>query len=90
MVTPDRVFSPSVNGFGAPRIYGHDGVEALEKIREEQSMVDATHLMNLDATRSEGAPYLDFVWLWEGSAKGYAEKEHVHDFDEFIGFIGVK
>jgi mannose-6-phosphate isomerase-like protein (cupin superfamily) len=67
--------------------------ETLAKIKQEQeeqqSMVDATHLLNLDTTRSEGAPYLDFVWLWEGSAKGYAEAEHTHDFDEFIGFIGV-
>ena len=67
--------------------------EALAKIKQEQekqqSMVDATHLLNLDTTRSQGAPYLDFVWLWEGSAKGYAEAEHTHDFDEFIGFIGV-
>jgi mannose-6-phosphate isomerase-like protein (cupin superfamily) len=68
--------------------------EELAKIkdeqRKEQSMVASTHLLNLDSTRAEGAPYLDFVWLWEGSAKGYAEKEHIHDFDEFIGFIGVK
>ncbi len=68
--------------------------EMLERIKEEQrteqSMVDSTHLLNLDTTRSEGAPYLDFHWLWEGSAKGYAEKEHIHDFDEFLGFIGVK
>jgi hypothetical protein len=67
--------------------------ETLAKIKQEQeeqqSMVDATHLLNLNTTRSEGAPYLDFVWLWEGSAKGYAETEHTHDFDEFIGFIGV-
>ncbi len=67
--------------------------EMLAKIKQEQaeqqSMVDATHLLNLDTTRSEGAPYLDFVWLWEGSAKGYAEVEHTHDFDEFIGFIGA-
>lgn len=67
--------------------------EELDRIRreheEQQSMVDSTHLLNLDTTRSEGAPYLDFHWLWEGSAKGYAEAEHTHDFDEFIGFIGV-
>ena len=68
--------------------------DMLEKIREEQkvqqSMVPSTHILNLDTTRTEGAPYLDFHWLWEGSAKGYAEQEHIHDFDEFIGFIGVK
>ena len=67
--------------------------EELDRIRREQeaeqSMVDSTHLLNLDTTRSEGAPYLDFHWLWEGSAKGYAEAEHTHDFDEFIGIIGV-
>ena len=68
--------------------------EELAKIREEQpkekTMVDSTYLLNLDETRAEGAPYLDFHWLWEGSAEGYFEGEHIHDFDEFIGFIGVK
>jgi mannose-6-phosphate isomerase-like protein (cupin superfamily) len=68
--------------------------EVLAKIKEEQktqqSMVPSKHILNLDTTRIEGAPYLDFHWLWEGSAKGYAEQEHSHDFDEFLGFIGVK
>jgi len=68
--------------------------DVLAKIKEEQqkeqSMVDATHLLNLDASRSKGAPYLDFVWLFKGEAKGYAEKEHTHDFDEFIGFVGTR
>lgn len=67
--------------------------ELLAKMKKEQkeqkSMVEAIHLLNLDTTRSEGAPYLDFVWLFEGSAEGYAEAEHTHDFDEFIGFIGA-
>jgi mannose-6-phosphate isomerase-like protein (cupin superfamily) len=51
--------------------------------------VEATRLFNLDSTRAEGAPYLDFVWFWKGSANIYAEQEHVHPFDEFIGFIGT-
>jgi mannose-6-phosphate isomerase-like protein (cupin superfamily) len=58
--------------------------------KKQQSTVETTRLVNLDTTRAEGAPYLDFVWLWKGSAKGYAEQEHIHDFDEFIGFIGTK
>ena len=61
--------------------------QAREKL---QSTVESTRLVNLDTTRVEGAPYLDFVWLWKGSAKGYSEVEHTHDFDEFIGFIGSK
>ncbi len=68
--------------------------DVLAKIREDQekqqSMVDSTHLLNLGAARAEGAPYLEFHWLYPGSAKGYAEEEHVHDFDEFIGFVGTK
>ena len=52
--------------------------DVLAKIKEEQqkeqSMVDATHLLNLDASRSKGAPYLDFVWLFRGEAKGYANR----------------
>ena len=58
--------------------------------KKEPSTVETTRLVNLDTTRTEGAPYLDFVWLWKGSAKGYTETEHLHDFDEFIGFIGTK
>jgi len=33
---------------------------------------------------------MDFVWLWKGSSKEYVESEHVHNFDEFIGFLGTK
>lgn len=63
----------------------------LQEAREKGDYtVEATRLFNLDTTRAEGAPYLDFVWFWEGSANIYAEQEHVHDFDEFIGFIGTK
>jgi len=68
--------------------------DVLAKIKEDQrvqqSMVDSTHLLNLDTTRSEGAPYLDFHWLYKGEAKGYAEQEHIHDFDEFLGFVGSR
>jgi quercetin dioxygenase-like cupin family protein len=63
----------------------------LQEAREKGDYtVEATRLFNLNTTRAEGAPYLDFVWLWKGSANIYAEQEHVHDFDEFIGFIGTK
>ncbi len=69
-------------------------VEMAEKMKtakkKEASTVESTHLFNMDTTRIEGAPYLDFVWLWKGSATGYAETEHIHDFDEFIGFIGTR
>jgi mannose-6-phosphate isomerase-like protein (cupin superfamily) len=68
--------------------------EMAEKMKtakkKEPSTVESTRLLNMDTTRVEGAPYLDFVWLWKGSAKGYAEAEHTHDFDEFIGFIGTQ
>jgi hypothetical protein len=68
--------------------------EELAKIREEQpkekTMVDSTFLLYLDEEKAEGAPYLNFHWLWEGSAEGYFEVEHIHDWDEFIGFIGTK
>ena len=61
-----------------------------EPPKKEPSTVESTRMFNLDTTRSEGAPYLDFVWLWKGSAQGYTEAEHTHDFDEFIGFIGTR
>ncbi len=60
-----------------------------EARKREPSTVETTRLADLNTTRSEGAPYMDFVWLWKGSAQGYAEAEHIHDFDEFIGFIGA-
>jgi quercetin dioxygenase-like cupin family protein len=58
--------------------------------KKEASTVEGTRLVSLDGMRLEGAPYMDFVWLWKGSAKSYAESEHVHNFDEFIGFIGTR
>ncbi len=61
-----------------------------ETQKKEPSTVEATRLLSLDGTRLEGAPYMDFVWLWKGSSKDYVESEHIHDFDEFIGFIGTK
>jgi quercetin dioxygenase-like cupin family protein len=67
--------------------------EVLARIRAEhraqQSMVDSFYLVNLDKSRMDGAPYLDFHWLYKGEAKGYAEQEHTHNFDEFLGFVGT-
>jgi mannose-6-phosphate isomerase-like protein (cupin superfamily) len=63
----------------------------IKKMQEKsQSTVEGTRIVDLDTTRAEGAPYMDFVWLWKGSAKGYSEEEHTHNFDEVIGFIGSK
>ncbi len=68
--------------------------DVLAKIKAEQkkqqSMVDSFYLVNLDKSRMDGAPYLDFHWMFKGQAKGYAEQEHTHDFDEFLGFVGIK
>lgn len=68
--------------------------EMEAKMKEErlkqQTTVEATRLLNMNTKRIEGSPYLDFVWLWKGNAKGYNEKQHYHEFDEFIGFIGTK
>jgi hypothetical protein len=74
----------------APEITPEMAKKMEEARQKSKSTVETTHLLNLDTTRAEGAPYLDFVWLWKGSAESYAEREHVHDFDEFIGFIGTK
>jgi quercetin dioxygenase-like cupin family protein len=60
-----------------------------EAQKQEPSRVEGMRLINMDGTRLEGAPYADFVWLWKGSSKTYAEEEHIHDFDEYIGFIGT-
>jgi hypothetical protein len=59
-----------------------------ETNRKISSTVTSTRLLDLDQV--EGSFYTDFVWLWKGSAKGYSEQEHSHDFDEVIGFIGSK
>src|SRR5512143_993907 len=58
-----------------------------EMQRKSQSTVEGTRIVDLDTTRADGAPYMDFVWLWKGSSKGYVEEEHIHDFDEAIGFV---
>jgi mannose-6-phosphate isomerase-like protein (cupin superfamily) len=61
----------------------------MKQMREKtQSTVESTRIVDLDNSRTPGAPYMDFVWLWKGSAKGYTEQEHAHTFDEVIGFIG--
>lgn len=50
--------------------------------------MEATRLMDLD--KIEGAPYIDFVWLWKGSEKGPDHAEHSHDWGEAFGFVGSK
>jgi hypothetical protein len=63
----------------------------MEGTRQKSaSTVKATRFINMNSTRLEGAPYMDFAWLWKGSSKEYVESEHVHDFDEFIGFLGTR
>ncbi len=63
----------------------------MERARQKSaSTVEATRFINMNPTRLEGAPYMDFVWLWKGSSKEYVESEHVHNFDEFIGFLGTR
>ncbi len=57
---------------------------------KQQTTVESTRLLNMNPTRIKETPYIDFVWLWKGNAKGYNEKQHYHEFDEFIGFIGTK
>ena len=68
--------------------------EEAAKMKEAQKKGKLTEELNyflgLDGTRLQGAPYMSFVWLWKGSAGGYSEREHVHNFDEFIGFIGTR
>ena len=76
--------------FEAPEI-PPEVAEKMEEARQKsQSTVEATRLININETRLEGAPYMDFVWLWKGSSEDYVEDEHVHNFDEFIGFIGTR
>ncbi len=66
--------------------------EAVKRMEERNrkigSTVKGTRLLDLD--KVEGSFYTDFVWLWKGSAKGYSEEEHSHDFDEVLGFIGSR
>jgi quercetin dioxygenase-like cupin family protein len=77
--------------FDAPPIQLPPEVAAKmkEAQKKEPSTVEGDRLLSMDGTRIEGAPYTDFVWLWKGSSKDYVEQEHVHDFDEYIGFIGT-
>lgn len=76
--------------FEAPRIPPEAAKKMEEARKESGSTVEATRFINMNPTRLEGAPYMDFVWLWKGSSKDYSESEHVHNFDEFIGFLGTK
>ncbi len=76
--------------FRAPEISPESEKRMKEARQKSQSTVEATRLINMNTARLEGAPYMDFVWLWSGSSKDYVEAEHFHDFDEFIGFIGTR
>ena len=76
--------------FKAPEI-PPEVAKKMEGTRQKSaSTVEATRFINMNPSRLEGAPYMDFVWLWKGSSKDYAESEHVHNFDEFIGFLGTR
>ncbi len=76
--------------FEAPEIPPEVAKEMEEAQQKSESTVEATRFINMNAERLEGAPYMDFVWLWKGSSKDYVESEHVHNFDEFIGFLGTR
>ncbi len=67
-----------------------EAAKMKEAQKKEKSTVELNYFLGLDSTRLQGAPYMSFVWLWKGSAEGYSEREHIHDFDEFIGFIGTR
>ena len=76
--------------FEAPEIPPEVAKEREETQQKSESTVELTRFINMNATRLEGAPYMDFAWLWKGSSGDYAGSEHVHDFDEFIGFLGTR
>ena len=63
--------------------------ERQETGQKPESTIEATRFINMNPTRLEGAPYMDFAWLWKGSSNTHIESEHFHDFDEFVGFLGT-
>jgi hypothetical protein len=76
--------------FEAPQI-PPEVAKKMEGTRQKsESTVEASRFINMNTKRLEGAPYMDFAWLWKGASKDYAESEHVHNLDEFIGFLGTK
>lgn len=76
--------------FVAPEIPPEAAKEMEVARLKSESTVESTRFINMNPTRLEGAPYMDFAWLWKGSSKDYIESEHFHDFNEFIGFLGTK
>jgi hypothetical protein len=76
--------------FEAPEIPPAAAKKMEETRQKSKSTVEAARFINMNPKRLEGAPYMDFAWLWKGSSKDYAESEHVHNFDEFIGFLGTR
>jgi hypothetical protein len=65
--------------------------EALKKwddaAKKRQSTVEGIRYLDLDQV--EGAPYIDFVYMWSGSENGPNHPEHAHDWGEVFGFIGT-
>ena len=60
---------------------------ATETATKRVSTVESTRLLDLDSV--EGAPYIDFVWLWKGSENTPNHPEHSHDWGEIFGFVGT-
>ena len=76
--------------YKAPEISPEVAKEREEAQQKSESTLELTPFINMNPTRLEGTPYMDFNWLWKGSSEEYAGSEHVHDFDEFIGLLGTK
>ena len=59
---------------------------SLEMRQKTGSTLEGTRLLDLDMV--EGAPYIDFAWMWKGFEPVATHMEHKHDWGEIMGFVG--
>ena len=55
--------------------------------RQGPPTAESTRIVSLDGSKSPGAFYVDFVWIWSGNLT-MAPEPHAHQWEEMIGIVG--
>lgn len=67
-------------------------IKMMEDQEKEGKILDRTMMMGIQDSIVKGAFFAGCEWLWglPGGKPVQIELEHLHDFDEIIGFVGSK
>ncbi len=70
-----------------PKDQSPEAKKKLEEARQASgSTIESARILDLDLV--EGAPYIDFVWMYKGYEKKPTHPEHSHEWGEIFGYIG--